>query len=83
MKKKNKNGRIVGPQGIVPGLLQEAMSPFGLPNINGINWERVTQCIELLQIGNINETDLLNRFTEIQMLFKSVQDEEIPLYDQV
>ncbi len=83
LKKKDKKGNIIEPKDVVPALLCEAISPFGLANINDIKWNQITKCIDLFQIENINENDLFNEFTEIQMTFKYIQDKNIPLYDQV
>ena len=59
------------------------MSPFGLSTINEITWDNFTKCIELFQIKNLNEDDLFNEFTEIQSVFKFIQNKNISLYDQV
>ncbi|UJR18258.1 hypothetical protein I4U23_005161 [Adineta vaga] len=82
-KKKDNNGEIIEPKCITPSEMYETMSPFGLSTINDITWDQVTKCIELLQIKNINENDLFNEFCEIQMIFKSILNNNIPLYDQI
>ncbi len=83
LKKKDKNGNIIAPKGTAPSLLYEAMSPFGLPTINNITWDNITECIELFQIKNLNEDELFNEFSEIQMIFNSMEDKNISLFDQI
>jgi hypothetical protein len=34
-------------------------------------------------MNSINENDLFDEFTEIKMIFKSIEDKNIPVYDQV
>jgi hypothetical protein len=83
LKKRDKNGNIIEPKRVPPSLLYEAISPFGLSTINGITWNHITKCIELFQLKNLNENDLFNEFSGIQMIFKYIQDKNISLFDQV
>ncbi|CAF3372842.1 unnamed protein product [Rotaria sp. Silwood2] len=83
LKKKDKNGNIIKSERIPPSILYEAISPFGSSTINDIQWDHITKCIELFQIENLNEDDLFNEFTDIQVIFKSIQEKNIPLYKQI
>ncbi|CAF1463507.1 unnamed protein product [Rotaria sp. Silwood1] len=83
LKKKDKNGKIIEPKYTTPSEIYEAISPFGLSTINDITWNHVTKCIELFQIKNLDEDDLFNEFCEVQMIFKSIQDKNISIYDQI
>jgi len=83
LKKKDKNGKIIEPKCITPSEMYEAISPFGLSTINDVTWDHVTKCIELFKIKDLNEDDLFNEFCEIQMIFKSIQDKNISIYDQI
>ncbi|CAF2955561.1 unnamed protein product [Rotaria sp. Silwood2] len=56
---------------------------FCLLTVNDIIWDQITKCIELFQIENRNENDLFHEFIEIQIVFKAIQDKNIPLYDHV
>lgn len=82
LKKKAKNGKVIEPKDVIPAVLYEAMSPFGSTNLD-IQWNQITRCIELFRMENLNENDLFNEFTEIQSVFQSIQNRNIPLYDQV
>jgi len=83
LKKKDKNGKIIEPKRVLPSLLYKAISPFGLSTIDDITWDHITKCIELFQLENVNEDDVFNEFSEIQMIFKYIQDKNISLFDQV
>ncbi|CAF1484951.1 unnamed protein product [Rotaria sordida] len=63
--------------------MYEAIRPFGLSTVNDITWDQITKCIELFHMENINENDLFHEFSEIQIIFKAIQDKNISLYDQV
>ncbi len=81
--KKDKNGKIIDPKRVPSSLLYEAISSFGLSIINDITWDHITKCIELFELKNLNEDNLFNEFSEIQMTFKYIQDKNISLFDQV
>jgi hypothetical protein len=81
LKKKDKNGNIIKSGRIPPSILYDAISSFGLSTINNIKWDLITKC--MFQIKNLNEDDLFNDFTDIQMTFKSIQEKNIPLHEQV
>ncbi|CAF1359389.1 unnamed protein product [Rotaria magnacalcarata] len=83
LKKKDKYGNIIEPKCITPSEIYEAISPFGLSTINEVTWDHVTKCTELFKIKNLNEDDLFNEFCEIQIVFKSIQDKNISIYDQI
>jgi hypothetical protein len=83
LKKKDKKGNLIKIERIPPSILYESISPFGLSTINDIKWDQITKCIELFQIKNLNEDDLFNEFTDVQMIFKSIQEKNIPLHEQV
>ena len=83
LKKKDKYGNIIEPKCITPSEIYEAISPFSLSTINEVTWDHVTKCIELFKIKNLNEDDLFNEFCEIQVIFKSIQEKNISIHDQI
>ena len=83
LKKKDKYGNIIEPKCITPSEMYEAINPFGLSTINEVTWDHVTKCIELLKIKNLNEDDLFNEFCEVQVIFKSIQEKNISIHDQI
>ncbi|CAF1516743.1 unnamed protein product [Rotaria sordida] len=83
LKKKDKHGKVIEPKYLPPAFMYEAIRPFGLSTVNDITWDQITKCIELFHMENINENDLFHEFSEIQIIFKAIQDKNISLYDQV
>ncbi|CAF4047485.1 unnamed protein product [Rotaria sordida] len=55
---------------------------FSYENIEALIWNQVIQCVDMLKIKGLNEDCLFDEFTNIKSMFKTISDQNIPIFDQ-
>ncbi|CAF4939369.1 unnamed protein product [Rotaria sp. Silwood1] len=62
--------------------LEEKIEHFG-NGIEDLTWKQIQKCIEVTKIQGLNEDNLFNEFTELNLTFEATKKKEAPLVDQI
>ncbi|CAF4999545.1 unnamed protein product, partial [Rotaria sp. Silwood1] len=52
-------------------------------NIEALTWNQVIQFVDMLKIKDLNEDCLFDEFTNIKLIFKTISDQSVPIFNQV
>jgi hypothetical protein len=63
--------------------LFRSISYFGQGNIQDLTWNQVEQCVQMINIKDLNEDRLFDEFTNIKSTLKTLLDQPVSLYDQI
>ncbi|CAF3669879.1 unnamed protein product [Rotaria sp. Silwood1] len=56
---------------------------FKNENIEALTWNQVIQFVDMLKIKDLNEDCLFDEFTNIKLIFKTISDQSVPIFNQV